>query len=129
MYTNLVDKDTNSDKVLVAIQVRVERDERKQVKLEKKLEKEGEKLLEAISERGINILAKNKQKLESSDLELGDPTRDKVQLDENDRLLWPVLLFFPCRLQADIVQAFPEDTTYVSHLRRSLLLSAILFLP
>ncbi|XP_014483032.1 PREDICTED: tetratricopeptide repeat protein 4 [Dinoponera quadriceps] len=96
---------------------RLERDQRKQAKLEKALDKEGKKLLEAISKRSITILARKKQhKLELSDLEHENSNIQRVQLDENNRLLWPVLISYPERMQCDLVNKFHEDTPLMEQL-------------
>lgn len=120
MYINLDYENMNFHRALITIQGRLERDKRKQAKLEEKLDKEGEKLLEAVSKRGINVLARNKLKLELSDLENqeADLPQGRVQLDENERLLWPVLILYPETGQADVVQKFHEDTPYVFHLQK-----------
>lgn len=88
------------------------------MKLEKKCEKEGEKLLRAISERGISILTSNKLKLELSDLEHHEPhlPQGSVELNKEDRLLWPVMFLYPEPMQSDFVQKFHEDVQYVSDL-------------
>lgn len=95
----------------MTIQERLERDKRKQAKLEKQLDKEGEKLLKAISERGITLLTSNKLKPELSDLEHQEShvPQKRVELDENNRLCWPVLILYPEPMQSDFVQKFHED--------------------
>lgn len=101
--------------MILTIQESLKRDERKQVKLEK----EGEKLLKAISERGITVLASNELKLKLSDLEHHEShiPQGRVELNEDNKLLWPVMILYPERTQSDFVEKFHEDMSYVSTLK------------
>lgn len=76
-------------------------------------------MLEIISQRGINLeLTNDGQKLELNELEphLPQIAQNKVHLDENERLVWPVMILYPETMQSDFIQNFHEDTLYVSHL-------------
>lgn len=92
------------------------RDKRKHEREEKKLDKEDEKLLETISQKGINLeLTNDKQKLELKDLEPQVPqiAQSRVHFDEKDKLVWPVMILYPETQQTDFIQNFHEDTLYV----------------
>ncbi|KMQ82983.1 tetratricopeptide repeat protein 4, partial [Lasius niger] len=98
---------------------RLQRDKRKQVKLEKKLDKEDERLLEIISRKGINLeLADDKQKLNLRDLEPQVPqiAQSRVHFDEKDKLVWPVMILYPETQQTDFIQNFHEDTLLIEQL-------------
>lgn len=95
---------------------RLRRDKRKQEREEKKSDKEDKKLLEMISQEGINLeLINNKQKLELSDLEPQVPqiAQNRVHFDEKDKLVWPVMILYPETQQTDFIQNCHEDTMYV----------------
>lgn len=98
---------------------RLQRDKRKQVKLEKKLDKEDERLLEIISRKGINLeLTNDKQKLDLRDLEPQVPqiAQSRVHFDEKDKLVWPVMILYPETQQTDFIQNFHEDTLLIEQL-------------
>lgn len=102
---------------------RLRRDQRKQERAEKKLDKEDEKLLETISRKGINLeLTNAKQKLELKDLEPQVPqiAQNRVHFDEKDKLVWPVMILYPETQQTDFIQNFHEDTAYVFFYRNIL---------
>lgn len=93
----------------------MQRDKRKQVKLEKKLDKEDEKLLEIILRKDINLeLTNDKRKLDLKDLEPQVPqiAQSRVHFDEKDKLVWPVMILYPETQQTDFIQNFHEDTMY-----------------
>lgn len=95
----------------------LERDKRKQEKLEEKLNKEDEKLMEAILKKGINLeLTNDEGKLELKNLEpqISQIAQNKVHFDEKNKLIWPVMILYPETHQVDIIQNFHEDTLYVS---------------
>ncbi|EFN83468.1 tetratricopeptide repeat protein 4 isoform X1 [Harpegnathos saltator] len=96
----------------------LERDKRKQTRLEKQLNKADEKLLKAVLERGINIQTSNNLKIELSDLDHNEShiPQKRVELDTNNRLLWPVLILYPESMQSDFVQGFHEDTLFLEQL-------------
>jgi len=103
---------------------RLRRDKRKQERVEKKLTKEDEKLLETISQKGISLeLTNDKQELELRDLEPQIPqiAQSRVHFDEKDRLVWPVMILYPETQQTDFIQNFHEDTSYDSFLNRNVL--------
>jgi hypothetical protein len=102
---------------------RLQRDKRKQEKTEKKLDKEDERLLETISQKGISLeLTGDKQKLELRDLEPQVPqiAQSRVHFDEKDRLVWPVMILYPETQQTDFIQNFHEDTLYVFFLSKNI---------
>lgn len=95
------------------------RDKRKQEKLEKKLDKEDEKLLETILRKGIKLESTvDNRKLELKDLEPQVPqiAQSRVHFDEKDKLVWPVMILYPETHQTDFIQNFHEDTPYVCDL-------------
>lgn len=102
---------------------RLRRDQRKQERAEKKLDKEDEKLLETILKKGISLeLTNDKQKLELRDLEPQVPqiAQSRVHFDEKDKLVWPVMILYPETQQTDFIQSFHQDTLYVSFYRNIL---------
>ncbi|KAK2589314.1 hypothetical protein KPH14_007864 [Odynerus spinipes] len=92
----------------------LQRDRRKQEKAEKKVRMEEEKLLSVIKSRGINLESLDGEKVPNlKDLESRAPQvmQSKVHLDENDRLVWPVIFLYPEVQETDFVQNFHEDIT------------------
>ncbi|EZA56707.1 Tetratricopeptide repeat protein [Ooceraea biroi] len=97
------------------------RDKRKQEKLERKLDNEKEKLLEAIWQRGINLeTTDGKRNLELKDLEPQAPqiAQCRVHFDEKDKLVWPVIILYPESQQTDFIQNFHEDASLIEHLAK-----------
>lgn len=102
----------------------LQRDKRKQIKLEKKLDKEDERLLEIILRKDINLeLTNDKQKLDLRDLEPQVPqiAQSRVHFDEKDKLVWPVMILYPETQQTDFIQNFHEDTMYVFFIYQNML--------
>ncbi|XP_050458502.1 DNA polymerase interacting tetratricopeptide repeat-containing, protein of 47 kDa [Cataglyphis hispanica] len=98
---------------------RLQRDKRKQVKLEKKLDKEDEKLLEIILRKDINLeLTNDKRKLDLKDLEPQVPqiAQSRVHFDEKNKLVWPVMILYPETQQTDFIQNFHEATMLIEQL-------------
>ncbi|XP_067207479.1 DNA polymerase interacting tetratricopeptide repeat-containing, protein of 47 kDa [Linepithema humile] len=95
-----------------------ERDKRKQDKLEEKLNKEDEKLIETILKKGINLEFTNEGKLELKDLEPQVPqiAQNRVHFDEKNKLVWPVMILYPETHQTDMIQNFHEDTLLIEEL-------------
>ncbi|KAG9471813.1 hypothetical protein GDO78_022666 [Eleutherodactylus coqui] len=98
-----------------------ERDARKLKQAEKKKQAEKDSLFLAIKDRGIKLLEKSKKGDEDEDEEtsgtvLNDISSSEnvpgsqVVLDENGRLHWPVLFFYPEHSQTDFISAFHEDS-------------------
>lgn len=117
----LLETRTKADKLHRA----AERDARKMRQAEKKKQEERESLLRAIQDRGIKILDQRTKKddeeeeQETSSDGISSPenvTGARVVLDENGRLLWPVLLFYPEHSQTDFISAFHEDSRFLDHL-------------
>ncbi|KAM9324702.1 tetratricopeptide repeat protein 4 [Gastrophryne carolinensis] len=100
---------TKADKLLRA----AERDARKMKHAEKKKQTEANTLLSAIKSRGIKL-----QENEESIYEIisENATGAQVILDENGRLSWPVLFFYPEHNQTDFISAFHEDSRFTNHL-------------
>ncbi|XP_066590172.1 uncharacterized protein Dpit47 [Prorops nasuta] len=87
------------------------RDKRMKEILEKKINQEIEKLLEAIRSRNINV------ETNASSINLTDPkpqvpqiAQSRVYLDYQHRLIWPVMILYPETRQTDFIQNFHEDT-------------------
>lgn len=102
----------------------LQRDKRKQIKIEKKLDKEDERLLEIILRKDINLeLTNDKQKLDLRDLEPQVPqiAQSRVHFDEKDKLVWPVMILYPETQQTDFIQNFHEDTMYVFFIYQNML--------
>ncbi|GFO38807.1 tetratricopeptide repeat protein 4 [Plakobranchus ocellatus] len=116
-------------KVILDLRVRAdkrkreqERDERKQALQERKEEAEERKLLQAITSRGIQVSSVKVSKDSKLDpllltaLESHNPTGAKVHLDEEQRLYWPVLFFYPEFAETDFIHAFCETNCIYDHL-------------
>ncbi|KAG7189642.1 hypothetical protein KM043_017322 [Ampulex compressa] len=105
----------------LAARERLRRDQRKQQKLEKKLDKEEEKLLEIIESKNIQLETIGRTKnLVLKDLEPKIPqiAQNKVHLDAEDKLVWPVMIIYPEVLQTDFIQSFHEDVLFVDQLEQ-----------
>ncbi|XP_041912672.1 tetratricopeptide repeat protein 4 [Alosa sapidissima] len=116
-----------------------ERDARKAMLKEKKQREQTEALLAAIKERGVKLLRVQKPARRASgseDEEEGDEGRvaagvaelvldrlvskeatgERVFLDENGALHWPVLFLYPEHRQTDFISAFCETSNFLDHL-------------
>ncbi|XP_069837794.1 tetratricopeptide repeat protein 4 [Dendropsophus ebraccatus] len=107
-----------------------DRDARKMRQVEKKKQAEKDSLLRAIKDRGIKILEQSKKSEDEEDEDEGQTsgplhsglsssenvTGAQVFLDENGRLHWPVLFFYPEHSQTDFISAFHEDSRFIDHL-------------
>lgn len=94
------------------IQVTIERNKRKQEKLEKNIDKENQRLFDVIKQKNIKLELINGTKYpDLQDLEPRIPqiAQNRVHLDEKNRLVWPVMFLYPETKQTDFVQCFHED--------------------
>lgn len=93
-----------------------ERDRRKLIAAEKKDEKQGMELLDAVRSRGIRFKGKDSSVLKLSDLEPQFPeaVKSQVHLDENGKLTWPVILMYPEYKLTDFIQSFHEDEIFTN---------------
>ncbi|KAI4455293.1 tetratricopeptide repeat protein 4 [Holotrichia oblita] len=91
-----------------------ERNSRKKELDFKRRLKEEELLLEEIRSRNINIDSKNNS-LSIQDLEVHFPAlvENKVHLDEENNLVWPVVFLYPEYQTMDFVQSFPENNLLI----------------
>ncbi|XP_017887531.1 uncharacterized protein LOC108629397 [Ceratina calcarata] len=97
----------------------LKRDKRKQDRLEKKLDKEEQELIDIIKNKGINLeLTEGKRSPDLKDLEPQVPqiAQSRVHLDEHNKLIWPVMILYPETQQTDFIQNFHEDTTLLEQL-------------
>ncbi|XP_056388161.1 tetratricopeptide repeat protein 4 [Hyla sarda] len=118
----LLETRTKADKLHRA----AERDARKLKQAEKKKQAEKDSLLRAIKDRGIKILEQSNKKEDddeeeeetSGPLQNGSEnvTGAQVFIDENGRLHWPVLFFYPEHSQTDFISAFHEESRFIDHL-------------
>ncbi|XP_003491696.1 DNA polymerase interacting tetratricopeptide repeat-containing, protein of 47 kDa [Bombus impatiens] len=102
---------------------RLKRDKRKQDRLEKKLNKEEEELLNVIKEKGVNLESiKGKRNPTLKDLEPQIPQEAQCSfhLDAQNKLIWPVLILYPETKQTDFIQNFHEDTLFIEQLEELL---------
>lgn len=100
---------------------RLERDKRKQDRLEKKLDKEEEELLDIIRSRGVNLeLIEGKRNPDLKDLEPQVPqiAQNSVHLDAQNKLIWPVMILYPEVQQTDFIQNFHEDASLLEQLEQ-----------
>ncbi|KAH9495453.1 Tetratricopeptide repeat protein 4 [Bulinus truncatus] len=99
-----------------------ERDERRQAALDRKEEAEERKLLQVILDRGIRVASMKVTKDAKFDpllltaLESHNPTGAKVYLDNEGRLHWPVIFFYPEYTETDFIQDFHENHCFFDHL-------------
>lgn len=94
----------------------MKRDKRKQDRLDKKLNKEEEDLINTIQSRAINLeLIDGRRKPDLKDLEPLVPqiAQSRVHLDARNKLIWPVMILYPETHQTDFIQNFNEDILYV----------------
>ncbi|KAK9703568.1 Cns1/TTC4 Wheel domain [Popillia japonica] len=91
-----------------------ERNSRKKELDFKRRLKEEELLLTEIRNRNINIDSKNNS-LSIQDLEVHFPAlvENKVHLDEENNLVWPVVFLYPEYQTMDFVQSFPENNLLI----------------
>ncbi|KAM4722649.1 tetratricopeptide repeat protein 4 isoform 1-T2 [Rhinophrynus dorsalis] len=114
----LLETRTKADK----LQRVAERDARKMKQAEKKKLAQKESLLTALRERGIRlhqpIANEEEEESELSYDGVSSETATGAQVfqDENGRLNWPVLFFYPEHGQTDFISAFHEDTRFIDHL-------------
>ncbi|XP_030227967.1 tetratricopeptide repeat protein 4 isoform X1 [Gadus morhua] len=102
-----------------------ERDARKAMAKEKKEQGERQRLLSAMTERGIKLRLP-KRRGSDDDEEQGqgpaldqltqDATGARVFLDDQGALNWPVLLLYPEHQQSDFISAFCEASCFIDHL-------------
>ncbi|XP_071871921.1 DNA polymerase interacting tpr containing protein of 47kD [Bombus fervidus] len=102
---------------------RLKRDKRKQDKLEKKLNKEEEELLNIIKGKGVNlesIEGKINPNLKDVEPQIPQMAECSVHLDAQNKLIWPVLILYPETKQTDFIQNFHEDTLLIEQLEQLL---------
>ncbi|KAK1116586.1 hypothetical protein K0M31_018268 [Melipona bicolor] len=100
---------------------RLKRDQRKQDRLEKKLDEEEEELLDIIRSRGVNLeLIEGKRNPDLKDLEPQVPqiAQNSVHLDAQNKLIWPVMILYPEVQQTDFIQNFHEDASLLEQLEQ-----------
>lgn len=105
----------------VAAKEQMKRDKRKQERIEKKLDKEEEELINIIKSRGINLeLIDGRKHPDLKDLEPQVPqiAQSRVHLDEQNKLIWPVMILYPETHQTDFIQNFHEDTLLMEQLEQ-----------
>ncbi|XP_078041559.1 DNA polymerase interacting tpr containing protein of 47kD [Augochlora pura] len=105
----------------VTARERLKRDKRKQERLEKKLDKEEEELINIIKNKGINLeLTNQKKKPDLKDLEPQIPqiAQSRVHLDSENKLVWPVMILYPETHQTDFIQNFHEETLLIDQLEQ-----------
>ncbi|XP_072382348.1 DNA polymerase interacting tetratricopeptide repeat-containing, protein of 47 kDa [Diabrotica undecimpunctata] len=95
-----------------------ERDERKREQVAKKREKEEKVLINEIISRGYNIEGGSKGNLSLDKLEPCFPqlVHNRVYLDENSILVWPVVFIYPEYKIMDYIQEFSENQTFFDQL-------------
>ncbi|XP_051163545.1 DNA polymerase interacting tetratricopeptide repeat-containing, protein of 47 kDa [Leptopilina boulardi] len=97
-----------------------ERDLRKEKLREKKIEKQEDKVLQIIANRNIKLNSmKSRGIVNLKDLEpqLPQIAQNVVHLDDNEKLIWPVMILYPEVFQTDFIQNFHEDSTFEEHLQ------------
>ncbi|XP_058991465.1 tetratricopeptide repeat protein 4 isoform X1 [Mustela lutreola] len=104
-----------------------QRDIRKAKLKEKKEQNQNEALLQAIEARNIKLISEVADQDDDSDSEglgelfLGGLSSAnlygaRLNVDEQGRLSWPVLLLYPEHAQSDFIAAFHEDSRFIDHL-------------
>lgn len=87
---------------------------RKEKLREKKIEKQEDKVLQIIANRNIKLNSmKSRGIVNLKDLEpqLPQIAQNVVHLDDNEKLIWPVMILYPEVFQTDFIQNFHEDST------------------
>lgn len=105
----------------IAARDRLKRDKRKQDRLEKQLNKKEEELLNIIKRNGINLeLTEENKNPDLKDLEPQVPqiAQNRVHLDAQNKLIWPVMILYPETQQTDFIQNFHEDTLLIEQLEQ-----------
>lgn len=105
----------------IAARDRLKRDKRKQDRLEKQLNKKEEELLNIIKRNGINLeLTEENKNPDLKDLEPQVPqiAQNRVHLDAQNKLIWPVMILYPETQQIDFIQNFHEDTLLIEQLEQ-----------
>ncbi|XP_012341769.1 DNA polymerase interacting tetratricopeptide repeat-containing, protein of 47 kDa [Apis florea] len=105
----------------VAARDRLKRDKRKQDRLEKQLNKKEEELLNIIKRNGINLeLIEENKNPDLKDLEPQVPqiAQNRVHLDAQNKLIWPIMILYPETKQTDFIQNFHEDTLLIEQLEQ-----------
>ncbi|XP_006612590.1 DNA polymerase interacting tetratricopeptide repeat-containing, protein of 47 kDa isoform X2 [Apis dorsata] len=105
----------------VAARDRLKRDKRKQDRLEKQLNKKEEELLNIIKRNKINLeLIEENKNPDLKDLEPQIPqiAQNRVHLDAQNKLIWPVMILYPETQQTDFIQNFHEDTLLIEQLEQ-----------
>lgn len=100
----------------VAARERLKRDKRKQDRIEKQLNKEEDELIAIIKSRGINLeLIEGRKNPDLKDLEPQVPqiAQSRVHLDNENKLIWPVMILYPETMQTDFIQNFHEDESMI----------------
>ncbi|KAM5248584.1 tetratricopeptide repeat protein 4 [Ctenodactylus gundi] len=104
-----------------------QRDIRKAKLKEKKEQSQNDTLLQAIKTRNIRLVSEAAGEDEDSASEgLGEislarlsfknPCGAGLSLDEQGRLMWPVLFLYPEYCHSDFISAFHEDSRFIDHL-------------
>lgn len=101
-------------KKAIASKKNLERDRRKQEKVEKKIQMEENRIISALKDRGIKLKLNVIKSLISNDQDY------RISIDENNRLLWPVIFFYAQVDQKDYVFKFHEDVTIKEQLEEIL---------
>ncbi|XP_069498224.1 tetratricopeptide repeat protein 4 isoform X2 [Ambystoma mexicanum] len=106
-----------------------QRDERKEKLKEKREQAERLAVIKAIKERKIKLFPKPSNVM-NDDIAMSDSLNElsldergfenvpggKVRLDDNGRLIWPVLFLYPEYGQTDFIAAFHEESRFIDHL-------------
>ncbi|KAK9500762.1 hypothetical protein O3M35_001961 [Rhynocoris fuscipes] len=90
-------------------------EDRRQKMLRKKAAVEKSKILEAIKERGINLVNDAETDDETAP-NIGNNIIDKGVHFVDNRLVWPVLLIYPEYETSDIIEKFHEDHSFLEEL-------------
>lgn len=98
-----------------------ERNLRKQLLEEKKKNTKEGALSNALEERKIRFYSRDKDVDETTEFQILASTHPaagnvKVYLNEDKRLVWPVIFLYPEHGQTDFIQEFVEDHTFKDHL-------------
>ncbi|XP_014241334.1 tetratricopeptide repeat protein 4 isoform X2 [Cimex lectularius] len=102
-YKNIQEQAAKSKKIK-------ERNDRKEFVKSKKAELDKKILEKAIKERGIKML--NTETANIVNNLFSDVAKKGVHLDDDKRIIWPVILLYPEYRMSDIIECFHEDTTF-----------------
>jgi len=88
---------------------------RRELAVERKMERRQQQILSAVQKRGIKLLG-NDAASSLFCLKSRHPSSAQVSLSSDDVLQWPVMLLYPEYSETDFIEAFSESSLFSEHL-------------